>query len=566
MKKTADGKLSRRDQIISLAAGPPRAKMLLSKNDLSLEPSFIVNMRGRNLKREIRAVARWRETKEVDDDGGVLKPSLSQMEPENVFPLILNLISCFLFMMNSYIIEPSSAYYVESLGADDALAGIVIGLTPWAAIASSVCYSFWTNYSYKSPILFAVVLSMLGNILYGNAYGSKSVTMCLVGRVLSGLGAPRIINRRYLADATPMALRTMANAAFGVATAVGAAMGPGMAIILDTFDFNFYFPFCGIQTFNGMTGPGYFMALLWLLYAAVVIVFFNEPKRTGLEELKKREEEERAIESNLRTTEEDDQITESLTCLSNDEMSIGFDSVVSKPIDPRPSSVSPCMQFGCLQHITLPVVLCMTLIMMKRIALESVVAATSILSKNRYGWSVKNVGTLHFVNGLLVIPISMLAGYLSRFFEDRYLALCLLGVALFGIVSLIDVTDFYSHDNKHYNDNMWLSVGPIRYIGGSMIAFGAIEACESFVASLMSKVVPVALASGTFNAGLLATLVGTFGRAFGDVFISAMGYISIRNLLNLLMVPNAGLLATLVGTVRTSTKGMNELRGFCYCL
>lgn len=57
--------------------------------------------------------------------------------------------------------------------------------------------------------------------------------------------------------------------------------------------------------------------------------------------------------------------------------------------------------------------------------------------------------------------------------------------------------------------------------------------------------VPSALAVGTFNSGLLATLVGTGGRAVGDLFITAMGLISIRNLLNLLIIP--GIVLMLLG-------------------
>lgn len=45
-------------------------------------------------------------------------------------------------------------------------------------------------------------------------------------------------------------------------------------------------------------------------------------------------------------------------------------------------------------------------------------------------------------------------------------------------------------------------------------------------------------ASGTFNSGLLATLVGTGGRSMGDAIITIMGLISIRNLQNLLFVPS----------------------------
>jgi len=79
-------------------------------------------------------------------------------------------------------------------------------------------------------------------------------------------------------------------------------------------------------------------------------------------------------------------------------------------------------------------------------------------------------------------------------------------------------------------------------------------------------------------AGLLATLVGTVrfrslgrkwpflvvviahtkhsiyfsqgGRAAGDLFITAMGLISIRNLLNLLILPGAGLVAVSILLIR----------------
>ena len=49
----------------------------------------------------------------------------------------------------------------------------------------------------------------------------------------------------------------MVNAAFAMATAIGAASGPGGAILLDMVpEFQFTIPLIGVQTFNGMTGPG----------------------------------------------------------------------------------------------------------------------------------------------------------------------------------------------------------------------------------------------------------------------------------------------------------------------
>ena len=59
---------------------------------------------------------------------------------------------------------------------------------------------------------------------------------------------------------------------------------------------------------------------------------------------------------------------------------------------------------------------------------QTIVGSTSVITKNRYGWSVQNVGTLHLVNGLIVIPISVFAGWLSQYYEDRYLAIWFMAI------------------------------------------------------------------------------------------------------------------------------------------
>lgn len=175
---------------------------------IDLQRRGLISMRGRHLKNEIEVVAKWRSSRDFghfaynlkDDENNrrssSFRRNLSEIKEENVFPLFLNLVSCFLFMMNSYIIEPSSAHYAEALGSLDAVAGLMLGATPLFALTSCVAYSFWTNYNYRNPLLFAGVLQFLGNFMYANAYAYKSVELCLLGRAMTGLGAPRIINRR----------------------------------------------------------------------------------------------------------------------------------------------------------------------------------------------------------------------------------------------------------------------------------------------------------------------------------------------------------------------------------
>ena len=73
------------------------------------EPRSSSMLRGRHLKREIHAVGVWKQTKEFhhfsgNGTKGSFKENLKEISPENVFPLFLNLLACFFFMMNNYII------------------------------------------------------------------------------------------------------------------------------------------------------------------------------------------------------------------------------------------------------------------------------------------------------------------------------------------------------------------------------------------------------------------------------------------------------------------------------
>jgi len=244
------------------------------------------------------------------------------------------------------------------------------------------------------------------------------------------------------------------------------------------------------------------MSVCWFFYTLTILLVFQEPVRSGLDELKKREQI--PIPASGDKGNDGEARIEHLVSFGSfddDEESVAA-SIPPEPVEPR--------FCGCMHHLTRAVVLCMSLIFMKRIALESIVGSTSIITKNRYAWTIANVGTLHLVNGIIVIPVSALSGWLSTYYEDRYLAVWCLAITLLGMLLMIDISDLVEHtENDDYNEGHWLAVGPVKYITGSLVAFSGIEACESYVASLMSKVVPSALAVGTFNSGLLATLVGT---------------------------------------------------------
>jgi len=345
-----------------------------------------------------------------------------------------------------------------------------------------------------------------------------------------------------VADATTVALRTPANAALALGTAFGAAMGPAAALVIADLDFNFVLPLFGQQNFNAMTGPGFIMALLWFLFAIVASFAFTEPVRSGVEELKQREAVSPSDPPSplMRHTSKSGRLAENVDDEWDEKRLEEAKEVITK------SSKSGSLRH-CLRNLTKPVVVTMAIIFMKRVALEFLVGSTSIITKNRYGWSIKNVGTLHFANGMIVIPIAILAGWLSQFFQDRYLTLRFMAITLVGLLSLIDFSDLLgsaADENDTYNEGYPLAIGPVRYIIGSLVTFSSIEANESYVASMMSKLLPSQLAAGTFNSGLLIIVVAMSARATADIFITILGSISIRYLLNMLIIPSTCLVAT----------------------
>lgn len=87
------------------------------------------------------------------------------------------------------------------------------------------------------------------------------------------LGSARVINRRYISDCVPLKLRMKASAGFVSASALGMACGPALACLFQT-----HFKICNL-TFNEATLPGWFMALAWLVFLLLLLIYFKEPER-----------------------------------------------------------------------------------------------------------------------------------------------------------------------------------------------------------------------------------------------------------------------------------------------
>jgi hypothetical protein len=192
--------------------------------------------------------------------------------------LLLNLLNVFLYMTNYNLVIPFADKFCDHLGASRSIGGVVIGCADVMAIVVSVGYSVWTNHSFKQPLIFASVICLAGNVLVTLAYDGGGLPLLLAGRLLTGTGASRALNRRYIADFVTLEGRTTASIGFVAASAAGMALGPFMAVPL-TAAMERYGDRLHVMglTLNAITISGWLMVVAWGVFAIVAVLFFEEP-------------------------------------------------------------------------------------------------------------------------------------------------------------------------------------------------------------------------------------------------------------------------------------------------
>lgn len=412
----------------------------------------------------------------------------------------LNLLSTFLYMTNYYIVAPSSGHYAQRLGGNEAFAGLIIGMTPIAALASTVLYSWWTSYSYKAALIFASCCSILGNVLYALGLPCNSILLLMIGRLLNGFGSARAINRRYIADSFSRDERTAASAAFVTAGALGMAAGPAIAAILDVVTSN------DSVYWSTENAPGWIMCVFWSIYLVVLIMKFENPPRHDYESTTPNKQDlEMAVAGEKRAL---------LSSLNENEV--------------QTPGTAPLW-------MNIPVMTTLFIYFVIKLALECCLSSTATLTDYYFDWGAQDSGIFLAIVGLLMFPANLLVAYFSRKYEDRELIVACLWMLLIGVWGIVDY-------GRH-------SYRLIQFITFGVCIFISSNALEGPNMSLLSKTIPRSWAKGLFNVGLLATEAGTLGRAVGDVFITWCGLESISHLLNNMFIP-LGLLVgvTLAGT------------------
>ena len=129
--------------------------------------------------------------------------------------------------------------------------------------------------SYKFALHLCCAAAFLGNILYALAYHAHFLYLILLGRVVMGISfAQFLYTKRYCSDPRIVGTRRRTTLAgwLVVGQSTGFTIGPFIGGLLYKVGF-------GNTVFNGYTSPGWVMAASWLVFWAIVAVFFEDVPR-----------------------------------------------------------------------------------------------------------------------------------------------------------------------------------------------------------------------------------------------------------------------------------------------
>jgi MFS family permease len=304
----------------------------------------------------------------------------------------------------------------------------------------------------------------------------------MVGRLFSGFGSARALNRRYIADTYPSRERTAASAAFVTAGALGTSAGPAIAATL-----YYIIPESSVNPFWQVENvPCWVMAGIWAVYLVCLYYFFKEPPRTIASEF--------VSSSRLKLS----------TSYESERRSLLGNGSGLAPVRPL--------------YRNIPVMMTFLIYFVLKFLLESLLSSTATLTDLYFEWEGNVAGTYLAVLGLLVLPANGVVAFLAQSYDDRELMLATECFMLTGCLAIL-----------HYVGTTYTME---QYMLGSFLIFVSTNALEGPTMSLLSKTIPPYYSRGVLNVGLLATEAGTLGRAVGDIILTICGARGLEYILN----------------------------------
>jgi hypothetical protein len=394
---------------------------------------------------------------------------------------------------------------------------------------------------------------MVGNLLYSLAVSFQSMPIALAGRILCGFGSAEVANRQMISACVSFERMTRASALFVAASAAGMSIGPLVGAIFDMtagrdslVDLRVpIFPAGGI-IYDHVTGPGFFMGILWLIQMLCLLLVFREPIRVNVKGSR-----HKVLDAEVDTIA----LTESFGSYGSHNS-----TNVVKSSDESESSLavkkkhwwrnvaSELTTTGALvfKNPGLPITL--LLFCYIELADEVLISSSAMIMDLYFGWHGSTAGLIIASLGALVLPADFVVEKASHKYSERKI---LLNSVLFIVVSLVAILNYEAliydtvgitkgivsnvekekdiiiggHKVKALlNDQLEFAydwgAGKVIYIVFLCTAFMGTIILEGVDTSLMAKCTPAQLNNAFINSGFLATLVGTLGRVLADLIIT----------------------------------------------
>lgn len=430
----------------------------------------------------------------------------------------LNQLNTFLYMVNYYIIVPTSDDYAEMLNMPATVSGVVIGSMPLAATLSAVLFTLWSNKSYKAPLIVSTLLLIVGNLSYALALPFNSVWLLLIGRALEGLGCARAINRRYIMHEVPPSKIRNFSAAFVSASALGMTVGPALASALVYVKFTV----TGVEV-NYCTASGWLLGIAWSLYLVLIFLFFKEPNKAHHLE---------SVKSNGKSSNLEEADFGALAPLLSSSLQKEEEK---RSAEKKKKSFVSFVEV--LKDINLPVQVLLVNYFMLKFASEMLISEATLVTGYYFSWTSSTVGWFLGALGITVLPSSaVVANYISNKYQDRLIIVWTVTFTAIGVLGNLSFSPFLGYTQA-------------QYIISSLILFISTNVLEGVDMSLLVKMMSPRLSKGLFNCGFLSTEAGTIARAVADGLITLVGRGGMGHFLNFTMLPTLIIvLGTLVYT------------------
>ncbi|KAF8272334.1 major facilitator superfamily domain-containing protein [Lactarius quietus] len=186
--------------------------------------------------------------------------------------LAIMLFTNVLLQTTFFIIVSSGSKYAEYLGGSSTFSGLVIGIPTVISGMALVPLVRSDGGKYKFALHLCCATALLGSVLYALAYQAHFLYLILIGRIVMGVSfAQFLYTKRYCSDPRIVGVRRRTTLAgwLVVGQSAGFTVGPFLGGLLYKLGFE-------NPIFNGYTSPGWVMAVIWLIFWAVVAVLFED--------------------------------------------------------------------------------------------------------------------------------------------------------------------------------------------------------------------------------------------------------------------------------------------------